>query len=310
MAYNNDQWQEAIVNIANVGLGTAVATGSAVPASADYIGWNSGGNLVGVSATNPLPVAAQHASMIDVTNGSTTPLGGNASFTGTAQSSLPYSALSVEVFADQAGTLIVEQSQDGTNWDTQDSFSVTASTNFQTTVNLIGSKYRIVYNNGSNAQGTFRLQTVAQTQDVTLPRTLTALGNSKTAIQEVNGVVAGNQDNIVVLASAARTTTQTQSDQTNTNCKGIIVVLDMTNVGTGSVTLEIDAKDPVSGKYYAILTGAAVTTNSTNIYRVYPGLTAVANATASDVLPKTWRIKVTANNANSATYSVGAMLIV
>lgn len=33
-------------------------TGSAVPTSADYEGFNSGGNLVGVSAANPLPVSA------------------------------------------------------------------------------------------------------------------------------------------------------------------------------------------------------------------------------------------------------------
>jgi hypothetical protein len=118
-----------------------------------------------------------------------------------------------------------------------------------------------------------------------------------------------NLDNITVLASASRTTTQTQADQTNYNHRGIIVVLNMTVVGTGSVTLEIDGKDPVSGTYYAILTGTAVTTNSTNIYRVYPGLTASANATANDVLPRTWRIKVTANNSNAATYSVGAMLL-
>lgn len=119
----------------------------------------------------------------------------------------------------------------------------------------------------------------------------------------------GNLDNIVVLPSAARTTTQTSADMTNYNHRGIIVVLDVTVPGTGSITLEIDAKDPVSGKYYAVLAGAAVTTTITNVYRVYPGLTAVANATASDVLPRTWRVKVTANNANSVTYSVGAMLI-
>ena len=118
-----------------------------------------------------------------------------------------------------------------------------------------------------------------------------------------------NLDNITLLASAARTTTQTVADQTNYNARGIIVVLDMTVVGTGSVTLEIDAKDPVSGKYYAVLTGAAVTTNSTNVYTVYPGNTVTANVSASTVLPRTWRVKVTANNANSATYSVGAMLI-
>ncbi len=119
----------------------------------------------------------------------------------------------------------------------------------------------------------------------------------------------GNLDNITVLASAARTTTQTQADQTNYNHRGIVAVLDMTTVGTGSVTLEIDGKDPVSGKYYAILTGAAVTTNVTNTYTIYPGNTVATNVSASTVLPRTWRIKVTANNANSATYSVGAMLI-
>jgi hypothetical protein len=36
----------------------AGATGAGVPTSADYVGFNSGGNLVGVSAANPLPVSA------------------------------------------------------------------------------------------------------------------------------------------------------------------------------------------------------------------------------------------------------------
>lgn len=143
-------------------------------------------------------------------------------------------------------------------------------------------------------------------------------GDTATTVMEVlnglyNGTTVdqqrGNLDNITILASGARTTTQTSTDQTNYNHKGVIVVLDVTVPGTGSITLEIDAKDPVSGKYYAVLTGAAVTTLSTNIYRVYPGLTASANATANDILPRTWRIKVTANNANTITYSVGAMLI-
>lgn len=112
-----------------------------------------------------------------------------------------------------------------------------------------------------------------------------------------------------ILTSASRTTTQTGADNENVFHRGIVVILDMTTVGTGSVTLEIDGKDPVSGKYYAILTGAAVVTNSTNIYKVYPGLTAAANVAANDLLPKTWRIVVTANNANAATYSVGAILM-
>lgn len=39
------------------GNAAASNTGSAVPAAADYTGFNSGGNLVGVSSSNPLPVS-------------------------------------------------------------------------------------------------------------------------------------------------------------------------------------------------------------------------------------------------------------
>lgn len=120
----------------------------------------------------------------------------------------------------------------------------------------------------------------------------------------------GNLDNISLISASAVTTTQTGTDQKNYNARGCHVILNMTSVGTGSVTLEIDAKDPVSGNYYALLTGAAVVTNSTNIYRVYPNLTASANAVANDILPRTWRVKVTANNANATSYTVSTVLVV
>lgn len=114
---------------------------------------------------------------------------------------------------------------------------------------------------------------------------------------------------IQALASGARTTTQTLGDFTNYNARGLHVILDMTNVGTGSVTLSINAKDTTSGKYYLLLAGAAVTTNSTNVYKVYPGLPATANVSANDILPRTFQLVVTANNANAATYSVGYSLV-
>lgn len=118
-----------------------------------------------------------------------------------------------------------------------------------------------------------------------------------------------NQDSISLLASAARTTTQTVADQTNFNGRGVVVTLDVTSAGTGSITLEIDYKDPVSGKYLPLLTGAAVVANGTTQYTVYPGITAAANAAASMILPRTWRVVVTANNANPVTYSVGAAVL-
>jgi hypothetical protein len=45
------------VTSASSGNAAASATGLAVPGSAGYTGFNSGGNLVGVSAANPMPVS-------------------------------------------------------------------------------------------------------------------------------------------------------------------------------------------------------------------------------------------------------------
>lgn len=118
-----------------------------------------------------------------------------------------------------------------------------------------------------------------------------------------------NNLDVTLLASAARTATLQSSDQTNYNGRGLHVVLDVTSAGTGSITLTIQAKDALSGKYYTLLAGAAVTTNSTNVYKVYPGFPATANVSANDLLPRTWRIDVTHNNGNSITYSVGASVI-
>lgn len=118
-----------------------------------------------------------------------------------------------------------------------------------------------------------------------------------------------NVDTAALITAAAVTTTQTGADQTNVNGRGVKVVLDMTAVGTGSVTLTIQGKDAASGKYYTLLAGAAVTTNSTNVYEIYPGIAAAANAAASATLPRTWRVLVTANNANATTYTVGASVI-
>lgn len=117
--------------------------------------------------------------------------------------------------------------------------------------------------------------------------------------------MSSQNSNVVELASLSRTTTQTGRDSVNNYHRGLQVVLDMTTVGTGSVTLTVQGKDVASGKYYTVLAGAAVTTNSTNIYKIYPGLVAAANAVANDALPTTYRILVTANNANAAVYSVG-----
>lgn len=120
---------------------------------------------------------------------------------------------------------------------------------------------------------------------------------------------AYNNLNVTLLSSAARTTTQTSADQTNFNHTKLIVVFDVTAGTTSLLTLTIDGKDAASGKFYNLLTGAAVATVSTNVYTLALGVTGVANTTVNAFVPRLFRIVVTAGNGNSITYSVGYSLV-
>lgn len=111
-----------------------------------------------------------------------------------------------------------------------------------------------------------------------------------------------------LFASAARTTTQTSRDIANPGYHWIDVVMDTTVFGTGSVTLTINFKDPASGKYVLLLSGAAVVSVVTNTYTVGPTAASSANVSIPRNLPDVLQIVCTANNANSQTYSVGYIL--
>ena len=119
-----------------------------------------------------------------------------------------------------------------------------------------------------------------------------------------------NQD-LTVLASAARTASVASADFTNVNGRGVDVVIEATASNlTPSVVFTIQGKDAVSGVYYTILASAAVTGVSTTVLRVYPGLVVAANAAANYALPRTWRVSAVAGDADSLTYSIGASVTV
>lgn len=115
---------------------------------------------------------------------------------------------------------------------------------------------------------------------------------------------------VYVLGSKARTASVTTNDFINGSGRGLHCVVDVTSVtASGSITVEIDGKDRLSGQYYSLLGSAAYATSGTRVLRIYPGLTAQTNLTVSDVLPGVWRVKVTAANSDSVTYSIGASVI-
>lgn len=113
----------------------------------------------------------------------------------------------------------------------------------------------------------------------------------------------GNYTNLVI-GQDAYTTTQTSPDQTNYNGRGVNVFVEVTSAGTGSITITIDGKSDELSAYYTMLTSAAITANGVYMFTVYPGITPVANVAVSNVLPFTFRVVATHNNANPITYGV------
>lgn len=112
-----------------------------------------------------------------------------------------------------------------------------------------------------------------------------------------------------LLPSAARAATQTVSaDIANTQWRGGHFVVNVTSISGVTLTPTVQGKDNVSGNYYDILVGNPITTTGTTILKVYPGIVPVAGGAAADILPRTFRIKMSATGVTSTTYSVGATL--
>ncbi len=116
---------------------------------------------------------------------------------------------------------------------------------------------------------------------------------------------------ITVFSSAARTASENSADLSNPYARGAVIVIDVTAVtATPSVVFTVKGKSALGSDYYTILASAAITGTGQTVLRIYPGLTASANVTASDVLPRTWRVEAVHADADSITYSVSANLIV
>ena len=114
-----------------------------------------------------------------------------------------------------------------------------------------------------------------------------------------------------LLASAARTATVSSADQTFYNQRGVRVSIDVSLAAAGvSIVPAIQVKDPVSGVYTAVLTGAAIVAAGHVEMVVYPGITAAASLAAAMAMARTWRVTMTHATADSATYSVAAVELV
>lgn len=95
---------------------------------------------------------------------STSPLGANATFTGSSRDTTAsgigqYKAFRTMVFADQPGTLYIEQSRDNTTWRVIKQVSVSANTVVTDETPIYLRYVRVRYVNGATAQTAFELNT-------------------------------------------------------------------------------------------------------------------------------------------------------
>jgi hypothetical protein len=122
----------------------------------------------------------------------------------------------------------------------------------------------------------------------------------------------GNVDVGPILTLTAHAATLASARIMNLKAVGIKLVIDVTAITGTSPTLTVALRgyDNASGKSFTVLASAAITTVSTVVLTVYPGVTAVANVAANDHLPTQWDVNAVIGGTSPAvTATIGAHLL-
>jgi hypothetical protein len=124
----------------------------------------------------------------------------------------------------------------------------------------------------------------------------------------------GHTVNALTLVGSSGLITVNGNDMDSSMSNSAVIVIDITTItGTApTATFKFQGKDTVSGKYYDMLTSAALAAAATTVIRVSPyGLTAGANVFALDFVPPVWRITCTQGGTavTNLTCTVGVQLV-
>ena len=122
----------------------------------------------------------------------------------------------------------------------------------------------------------------------------------------------GNEE-ITLLASAARTVETDSAAQVNYNHQGMILFVDVTvDPSTASITPKLVANDPVSGADVVIWTAAAALAATGAVaYLLLPGAADAGSYTEQKELaiPRDWFFRMAVADAESMTYSVSCCML-
>lgn len=154
---NFEATQQEIQNVINPEENSVVIVDPTIPTQKASV--DSSGNLSAIVNIDQSNISAT----ISPGNSTSTPLGSNATFTGSWESTLGAATITMVVFADQDSAtdgLVVEWSSDGVNVDEDDKFSIFTNKGKQFSFGPPSHYFRVKYTNGSVAQSTFRLQCI------------------------------------------------------------------------------------------------------------------------------------------------------
>ena len=123
-----------------------------------------------------------------------------------------------------------------------------------------------------------------------------------------SAALADNTDTAQPLVSltAQGAGTVASADVTNSSNGCLVAVVNITAILSASVVVHIQGKDFVSGSYYDILVGPALTTTGLTPMYVCRGIVGGANSVALPT-PRTWRVTaVVTGGSASVTGTIGA----
>ena len=151
-----------------------------------------------------------------------------------------------------------------------------------------------------------------------------ALANPATAIlealsaeHEFNGTTwdrKRNNEEVTLLASAARTATLASATFTNYNKIGMLLILNITAAsGTGGLQVRIQARNPITGNFNNLHPNpTALTSVTTAQYLLYPAVITPGGGLTnnySTVVSRRYRLYVAHGDGSSYTYSVSGILL-
>ena len=149
---NDDVAIRTVLTNSDIQIGAVEIKDGASDTRADVIPANGNNGLVTISPGH-----------VSTDNSTTTPLAGGAIFTGTWEDITNFGIVVITVKTDQESAtdgLMVEFSSDGTNVDSDDTFTIPANTGKTFSFQAATQYFRVKYTNGGTGQSAFRLQTI------------------------------------------------------------------------------------------------------------------------------------------------------